>query len=94
MRNHLSATVCMHYKCTNFTKAFELFNFLPMNQTPMTTPPSRQSTHRAANTLTSLLADTLQDTLKNNSSCSTNIYKKKVKKEKIWYLERINNNKV
>lgn len=53
----------------DFNKAFESFNFLPMNQTPMTTPPSRQSTTRVANTLTSLWVDTLPDTVLNNNSC-------------------------
>lgn len=47
-----------------------------MNQTPMTTPPSRHSTHRAANTLTSLWADTLPDTEWNNShKCSYDVQK-------------------
>lgn len=69
-----------------------------MNQTPMTTPPSRQSTNRVANTLTSLWVDTLPDTVLNNNSCYKYLKKQNKKAMRLttrkeYYAERTNNYK-
>lgn len=50
-----------HPIASHFFMCRHKFRILPMNQTPTTTPPSRQRTQRAANTRKSFWVDTLPD---------------------------------